>query len=163
VAVDYEELPAVVDAQAGDVLLRWEHSEGDVDGTFASAAHVTSLRIRVPRLVAAPLEPRAARAAYDAADDLVTLWLSAQYPPRPAAVHRRSRRVPLPVDAVPAAHRRSPASRLLRDPRCVGEGRRSRYEHGPDRAVPRRRTAGGCARDRAARRRRRPRAGHRPH
>jgi carbon-monoxide dehydrogenase large subunit len=107
VEVDYDPLPVVVDphqAQApaavrlhdhldGNLLLRWRRRHGDVDGAFAAAARVVAGRFRMPRLVASPIEPRGALAAYDPDGDLLTLWLSAQDPHRPlrhlAAVLRR--------------------------------------------------------------------------
>ncbi len=87
VLVEYEELPAVVEPGAGpalheeapdNVLLRWRRSAGDVDGAFAQAAVVAEVTIHVPRLIASPLEPRGAVAAYDADEDLLTIWISAQ-------------------------------------------------------------------------------------
>ncbi|HEX6674390.1 MAG TPA: molybdopterin cofactor-binding domain-containing protein, partial [Actinomycetes bacterium] len=106
VAVDYDPLPVLVDPRAalasaarlheqapGNVLLRWSRRHGDVDGAFAAAAHRVGGRFGMPRLVAAPIEPRGAVAAYDPQDDLLTLWLSAQDPHRPlrglAALLRR--------------------------------------------------------------------------
>jgi carbon-monoxide dehydrogenase large subunit len=106
VSVDYDPLPVVVDPHQaldaavrlhdhldGNLLLRWRRRHGDVDGAFAAAARVARGRFRMPRLVASPIEPRGALAAYDAAGDLLTLWLSAQDPHRPlrqlAAVLRR--------------------------------------------------------------------------
>src|SRR5438067_207156 len=91
VELDFEELPAVIDLEAAlqggavlheeapdNVLMRWHRAEGDVDAAFARAAHVVRERIRIPRLVAAPLEPRGALASYDRAQDLLTIWVSAQ-------------------------------------------------------------------------------------
>jgi carbon-monoxide dehydrogenase large subunit len=106
VEVDYDPLPVLVDPHQalgaglrlhegvdGNVLLRWHRRHGDVDGAFGAAARVVGGRFRMPRLVAAPIEPRGAVAAYDPAADLLTLWLSAQDPHRPlrhlAAVLRR--------------------------------------------------------------------------
>jgi carbon-monoxide dehydrogenase large subunit len=106
VEVDYDPLPVVVDPNAalegavrlhdhpdGNLLLRWRRRHGDVDGAFAAAARLVRGRLRMPRLVASPIEPRGALVAYDAAGDLLTLWLSAQDPHRPlrqlAAVLRR--------------------------------------------------------------------------
>lgn len=106
VSVDYDPLPVVVDPHAaldgavrlhdhldGNVLLRWRRRHGDVDGAVVVAARVVRGRFRMPRLVASPIEPRGAVAAYDAASNLLTLWLSAQDPHRPlrqlAAVLRR--------------------------------------------------------------------------
>ena len=90
VALDLEQLPALVDPTLAEeapplhdeapdnVLLRWSHAEGDVEGAFATAHAVVRGRFRSPRLIAAPLEPRAVLVAHDAATDVLTLWLSAQ-------------------------------------------------------------------------------------
>jgi carbon-monoxide dehydrogenase large subunit len=91
IRLEVEELPPVLDPanavggpvvlhdEAPDnVLVRWRHSHGDVDGGFAAAAAVVRQRIRIPRLIAAPIEPRGAVAAYDEGTDVLTLWLSAQ-------------------------------------------------------------------------------------
>ena len=90
VVVDVEELPALVDAREAEaaeplherapdnVMLRWRKTTGDVEAAFASAHAVVGARVVAPRLIAAPIEPRVVLAAYEAADDLLTLWLSAQ-------------------------------------------------------------------------------------
>jgi aerobic carbon-monoxide dehydrogenase large subunit len=92
VVADLEELPAVVDPEEAlegrpttlhesapdNVVLRWSRSAGDVEGAFARAERVVRGRFRMPRLIATPLEPRGAVAAYDDADDLLTIWVSAQ-------------------------------------------------------------------------------------
>ena len=84
VEVEYEPQDAVVDPrEAPETLMRWERSAGDVDGALAAAAHRVQARHRIPRLVAAPIEPRGAVAAYDDAGDLLTVWASAQDPHRP--------------------------------------------------------------------------------
>jgi len=70
--VDLEELPL----DEPQVLLRWQHASGDVDGAFARADRVVRSHVVAPRLVAAPIEARAVLASYDG--DVVTLWLSAQ-------------------------------------------------------------------------------------
>jgi aerobic carbon-monoxide dehydrogenase large subunit len=97
VDVAYEPLPAVLDArraaddetrlhhEAGNVLVRWSRATGDVDGAFTAADRVVSCSLSVPRLVAAPLEPRGALAEHDAGADVVTVRLSAQDPHRPLA------------------------------------------------------------------------------
>ncbi|MBS0539827.1 MAG: xanthine dehydrogenase family protein molybdopterin-binding subunit [Proteobacteria bacterium] len=92
-AVDYEELPAVVTAaQAlapgaalvhddvpGNLMCRWTRGdEAATEAAFAHAAHVTTLEIRSPRQIVHYLETRAAWSAYDAADDVVTVTLSSQ-------------------------------------------------------------------------------------
>ncbi len=94
----YDLLPAVVTPQqalaaqvrlhAGvddNVLLRWTREGGDVTGAFAAARHVVRGHFHIPRLIAAPIEPRGAVAAYDPGTDLLTVWCSAQDPHRPRA------------------------------------------------------------------------------
>jgi carbon-monoxide dehydrogenase large subunit len=90
VLVELDELPPLVEPREAEtapplheeapdnVLLRWHGSRGDVDGAFASAHAVVRARVVVPRLIAAPIEPRAVLASHDAASDVLTLWLSAQ-------------------------------------------------------------------------------------
>jgi carbon-monoxide dehydrogenase large subunit len=95
IAVDYEVLPAVVNAV--DALKRGApqvHDEapgnrcytwaiGDkaaVDAAFAGAAHVTKLDLVNNRLVANAIEPRAALASYNRAEDSYTLYVASQNP-----------------------------------------------------------------------------------
>jgi carbon-monoxide dehydrogenase large subunit len=86
VEVEYEELDAVVDPQtAPETLMRWERTVGDVADALKRAAHRVLARHRIPRLVAAPIEPRGVVATYDETDDLLTIWASAQDPHRPLA------------------------------------------------------------------------------
>ena len=86
VEVDYERRPAIVDARsAPHALMRWSRSSGDVEGAFASAAHVVSGRYALPRLVAAPIEPRGCVVEHDQGRDLLTVWCSAQDTHRPLA------------------------------------------------------------------------------
>ncbi len=66
VAVDYEDLPAVLAASAdpegaaaADVVAVLEAGYGDVEAAFARAAHVVGLVVAVGRHSAVPLEPRA--------------------------------------------------------------------------------------------------------
>jgi carbon-monoxide dehydrogenase large subunit len=84
VEVDYEPLEGVVDPRvAGEQLVTWSKTAGDVDGAFAAAAHTMSGRYALPRLVAAPMENRGAIASHDSGTGELTLWLSAQDPHRP--------------------------------------------------------------------------------
>ncbi len=96
--VEYEPLRALVEPQEalrgdallhdtveGNLLLRWSRESGDVAGAFASAAHVVRGEFRIPRLIAAPIEPRGAVASYDAGSDYLSVWCSAQDPHRPLA------------------------------------------------------------------------------
>lgn len=76
VEVDYEPLPAVDDPRAStETLARWEKRAGDVDGAFASAAHVVRTDHVLPRVVAWPLEPRGVLAI---PGDRLTVYASSQ-------------------------------------------------------------------------------------
>lgn len=92
-AVDYEELPAVVTAaQAlapgaplvhddvpGNLMCHW--AKGDraaTDAAFARAAHISTLSIRSPRQIAHYMETRAAWSSYADDGDLVTVTFSSQ-------------------------------------------------------------------------------------
>jgi carbon-monoxide dehydrogenase large subunit len=93
--VDYDVLPAVVnvvdalkpgapqihDEAPGNKCYTW--SIGDragVDAAFAKAAHVTRLDLVNNRLIPNAIEPRAAVAAYNRADDAYTLYVTSQNP-----------------------------------------------------------------------------------
>jgi len=94
--LEYDPLPPVPDPRAalegdillheaapGNVLLRWKGGSGDVAAAFRAAAHVVRGTFRLPRLAAAPIEPRGAVAVYDRRRDLLTVWGSSQDPYRP--------------------------------------------------------------------------------
>ncbi|HSB41820.1 MAG TPA: xanthine dehydrogenase family protein molybdopterin-binding subunit [Methylomirabilota bacterium] len=92
VEVDYEPLPAVPDVDAARApracLLHPEHasnvlfarrgSRGDVDGAFATAAHVIRETFTHGRCSAAPLEGRGVIARWEG--DTLTLWTGSQVP-----------------------------------------------------------------------------------
>ena len=79
IEVDYEPLDPVLDTRASDVeLAHWHGVAGDVKGAFESAAHVVRATHALPRLAPVPMETRGAIASYSAADDLLTVWVSAQ-------------------------------------------------------------------------------------
>ncbi|HEX2125730.1 MAG TPA: xanthine dehydrogenase family protein molybdopterin-binding subunit [Thermoleophilaceae bacterium] len=79
VEVDYEPLEPVLDARSSDVTMtHWHKVSGDVDGAFASAAHVVRASHALPRLAPVPMEPRGAIASYEESDDVLTVWVSAQ-------------------------------------------------------------------------------------
>lgn len=97
IALDIEELPAVVDMRAalepgaplvhdelGDNLCYdWgfvEENKPAVDEAFARAHHVTTLELTNNRLVANPMEPRAAIGDYDPSTDEHTLYTTSQNP-----------------------------------------------------------------------------------
>ena len=99
VEVDYEVEEATVAPRAApERLLEWSKSEGDVDGAFAAAAHVVAGTYALPRLVAAPMEPRGAIAAHDAGSGELTIWCSAQDPHRP--LHQLSHVLGRPDDTI---------------------------------------------------------------
>jgi carbon-monoxide dehydrogenase large subunit len=86
VEVDYEPRDPVVDPRRAEVeLTRWSRTGGDVSGAFAAAAHVVRGRYALPRLVAAPIEPRGALAQHDPDRDRLTVWCSMQDTHRPLA------------------------------------------------------------------------------
>jgi aerobic carbon-monoxide dehydrogenase large subunit len=88
--IEVEELPALIepreaqvapalhDEAPDNVLLRLRVGSGDVAAAFADAHAVVRQSVGIPRLIAAPLEPRAVLASYEPDIDLLTLWLSAQ-------------------------------------------------------------------------------------
>jgi carbon-monoxide dehydrogenase large subunit len=95
VEVDYEVLPAVVDAvkarAKGAPVLHdiapdntcYVWSIGDkakVDAEFAKAAHVTKLEFANNRLIPNAIEPRSANAAFSRAEDSYTLYVASQNP-----------------------------------------------------------------------------------
>ena len=95
IEVDYDVLPAVVSAvdalkpgapqiheQApGNKCYTWALGDkAAVDAAFAKAAHVTKLDIVNNRLVPNAIEPRAALASWNRADDAYTLYVTSQNP-----------------------------------------------------------------------------------
>jgi carbon-monoxide dehydrogenase large subunit len=91
--VDYEVLPAVVDAskaRGGPALhdiapdnTCYVWALGDkaaIDAAFAKAAHVTRLEFINNRLVPNAIEPRSANATYSRAEDGYTLYVASQNP-----------------------------------------------------------------------------------
>jgi carbon-monoxide dehydrogenase large subunit len=94
IAVDYEPLPVVLDAEAalapGAPVLHEElgdnnfaHIEfeaGDVDAAFAAAAHVFRKRFHFGRTHAAPLEGRGVIADWNTAEGSLAVWTSTQMP-----------------------------------------------------------------------------------
>lgn len=96
VNVDYEELPAVVDAakaiEAGAPLVHDEAPDNicfdwtlgnhiaEVDEAIAGSAHVTTLEFVNQRMIPNAIEPRAYNASYDAVNEQYTLYTSTQNP-----------------------------------------------------------------------------------
>src|SRR4029079_10704209 len=101
VTVDYEELPAIPDIRAamksgapqlhpeapGNVVYDWHiGDDAAVKAAFAKAANVVSLDLTNNRLVPNAMEPRAAIADYDAAEEHYTLYTTSQNPHVPRLV-----------------------------------------------------------------------------
>ena len=95
VVVDYEELPAVADIRAaikpgapqlhpeapGNVVYDWTiGDEAAVKEAFGKAANVVTLELTNNRLVPNAMEPRAAIAEYDEAEEHFTLYTTSQNP-----------------------------------------------------------------------------------
>jgi carbon-monoxide dehydrogenase large subunit len=94
VQLDLEELPAVVNMKAAlsggasvhdeapdNQCFDWELGDkAAVDAAFARAAHVTKIDLVNNRLVANPIEPRAAIGQYDAGTEDYTLYTTSQNP-----------------------------------------------------------------------------------
>ena len=93
VEVDYEVLPAVVDAATAgrkpgiheiapdNTCYVWALGDkAAVDAAFSKASHVTTLEFVNNRLVPNAIEPRSANAAYSRADDGYTLYVANQNP-----------------------------------------------------------------------------------
>ncbi|MBV9977416.1 MAG: xanthine dehydrogenase family protein molybdopterin-binding subunit [Hyphomicrobiales bacterium] len=93
IAVDYDELPAVADAAVAiepAAPLLWEEAPGNiafrfqkgdraaVDAAFAAAEKIVELDLVNNRVVAAPLEPRAAIGSFDAQEKSLRLVLTGQ-------------------------------------------------------------------------------------
>ncbi len=73
--------PAIFEEAPGNICCDWEMGDrAAVDAAFAQAAHVARISLVNNRLVGNPMEPRAAVAEYDAANDKTTLWSTTQFP-----------------------------------------------------------------------------------
>jgi carbon-monoxide dehydrogenase large subunit len=95
VVIDYEELPAVADMPSalksgapqlhpeapGNVVYDWSiGDEAAVNAAFGKAANVVKLDVTNNRLAPNAMEPRAAIADYDAAEEHYTLYTTSQNP-----------------------------------------------------------------------------------
>src|SRR5207245_1955380 len=93
VAVDYEELPVVVDVEAaanggpviherfGDnIAYKLTSGEGDVDAAMKSADKVVSQKMVHQRLAPIAMEPRGVLARYFPGEEELTVWSSTQIP-----------------------------------------------------------------------------------
>jgi carbon-monoxide dehydrogenase large subunit len=95
VVVHYEELPAVTDTAdaikpdapqlhpeaPGNTVYNWHIGDkAATDAAFANAAHKVRFELTNNRLVPNPMEPRAALASYEDAEENYTLWTTSQNP-----------------------------------------------------------------------------------
>jgi aerobic carbon-monoxide dehydrogenase large subunit len=82
IEIDYEPLPATSDARKGEVAfdIGLGESRQKVEEAFKKAAHITRLELVNNRLVANPMEPRAALAEFDPATGRTTLYTPSQGP-----------------------------------------------------------------------------------
>lgn len=93
IEVELRDLPVVTDARAalapgapqlyeeapGNLAFDYEYGDrAKTEAAFASAAHVTKLRVEAPRIVGNPMEPKACVAAYDAAADRYDVYAPTQ-------------------------------------------------------------------------------------
>lgn len=93
IAIDYEDLPVVVEAEKalteGAVRLHeelpdnlvFDYEYGDAAATeraFAEAAVVVHADVRAQRIAGNPMEPKSCMARYDAAQDVYELWAPSQ-------------------------------------------------------------------------------------
>ena len=95
VAVDYDELPTVVDIAdaigagapqlhadiAHNLAFDWEiGDEAATDAAMENAAHKIALTLRNNRLIPNAIEPRACNADWDPLDEKLTVWMTHQNP-----------------------------------------------------------------------------------
>ncbi len=95
IEVDYEPLPAIIDARAAtekgapsvhddipdNVSYTWAIGDKDAcDKAFAEAEHVVELELINQRLIPTAMEPRAAVAQWNSASEEMTVWTTSQNP-----------------------------------------------------------------------------------
>ena len=94
VDVRYEQLPVEIDieraAEPGaplvhadvpnNIAAHFVQRSGDADAAFAAADHITSIRVRVDRSTAAPMECLATAARWDEVSGELTVWSGTQTP-----------------------------------------------------------------------------------
>ena len=94
VAVDYEQLPAVVDPETAmkpgapavhedagsNIVYKYHFATDGIDKLFQEADIVVRERIRSHRITACPIEPRAYLARYNKEEDSLTMWSATANP-----------------------------------------------------------------------------------
>ena len=92
VEVDYEPLPVELDLEKAiadgappvhddipnNIAAHFVQESGDADAAFARAEHTTTVRVRLERSTAAPMECRAVAARWDGVSGELTVWDSTQ-------------------------------------------------------------------------------------
>ncbi len=92
IAVEYEPLPVELDLEKAvadgaplvhddipnNVAAHFVQESGDADAAFAAAEHTTTVRVRLERSTAAPMECRAIAARWDGVSGELTVWDSTQ-------------------------------------------------------------------------------------
>ena len=92
IEVEYEPLPVELDLEkaiadgaplvhddiANNVAAHFIQGSGDADAAFAAAEHTTTVRVRLERSTAAPMECRAIAARWDGVSGELTVWDSTQ-------------------------------------------------------------------------------------
>ena len=92
IEVDYEPLPVELDLEKamaggaplvhddipGNVAAHFVQESGDAAAAFAAAEHTTTVRVRLERSTAAPMECRAVAARWDGVSGELTVWDSTQ-------------------------------------------------------------------------------------
>jgi carbon-monoxide dehydrogenase large subunit len=113
VAVEIDELPPLLDAQAAAVEFSPGQSSeaavirqgyGDVDAAFRQAAHVVELELAIGRHSGVPLETRGAIGRYDAARGILELHGAAKVPHRNQELLARMLGLPPSAVAVHESH-----------------------------------------------------------
>lgn len=98
VGIEYEPLPVVVspresllggvlihESVPNNVLLSLAKESDGFEEAMSQAARIVEGVFELPRLVAAPMEPRGCLVSYDTSTDTVMLWASSQDPHRPSS------------------------------------------------------------------------------
>ncbi|ODN71119.1 molybdopterin cofactor-binding domain-containing protein [Methylobrevis pamukkalensis] len=94
VEVDYDPLPVELELEdavrddaplvhathPGNIAAHFVQVSGDPEAAFAAAEHVTTIRVRVDRSTAAPMECRAVAASFEVVTGELTVWDSTQAP-----------------------------------------------------------------------------------
>src|SRR5438094_56440 len=93
VAVDYEELPVVVDAESAaqggnlvhenfgnNIAYKLTSGEGDIEAAMKSADRIVSQKVIHQRLAPVAMEPRGVLARYFPGEEELTVWSSTQIP-----------------------------------------------------------------------------------